>query len=136
MSATDAAYLAGLIDADGSIGLYRKKRNGGAQYNVQLGISNTRIDLLAWVLEVTGGVGGVHANRPETETCKATYQYLAQNRSAWSVLQQTMPYMRVKNDRAAMAKNALDAMASGDYAKVDDLKVLFTLANQTGPRRH
>lgn len=132
LSTVDAAYLAGLIDADGTIGLYRKGRNGGAQYVLQMGISNTRNDVLAWVQEVTG-VGLVAVNRPADERRKAAYHWIVQNRGAWSVLQQVMPYMRIKNDRAALARNALDAMAAHDLEKVEEFRVLFTLANQRGP---
>lgn len=133
LSEVDAAYLAGLIDADGTIGLYRKKRNGAPCYVLTLGISNTRNDLLAWVQRTTSA-GFIVTQKRETATHKAAYQWLAHNRVAWSVLQQTMPYMRVKEDRAALAKNALDALLDHDYEKVEEFRLLFSLANQRGPR--
>lgn len=52
LSATDAAYIAGLIDGEGSITLTRKHRNENRQPAIT--ISNTERILLEFVLRVTG----------------------------------------------------------------------------------
>ncbi|MGH8618677.1 MAG: LAGLIDADG family homing endonuclease, partial [Burkholderiales bacterium] len=56
LSPTDAAYLAGLIDGEGTIGLTRRHRND--QRQVVVSISNTERPLLEWVL-LTVGAGKI-----------------------------------------------------------------------------
>ena len=52
LSTSEAAYLAGLIDGEGSITLSRKYRGENRQLGVS--ISNTDRRLLEWVLKVIG----------------------------------------------------------------------------------
>jgi hypothetical protein len=51
-SAPDAAYLAGLIDGEGTIALTR--RHACEHRHVVVSISSTEMELLAWAKETTG----------------------------------------------------------------------------------
>ena len=54
LSPTDTAYIAGLIDGEGTVTLCRKHRNENHQ--LAISISNTEIELLDYVLEAIGAV--------------------------------------------------------------------------------
>lgn len=52
LSATDAAYLAGLVDGEGTIGLTHRHAHENRQ--LVLSIANTEAGILQWVRERTG----------------------------------------------------------------------------------
>ncbi len=52
LSPTDTAYIAGLIDGEGTVTLCRKHRNENHQ--LAISISNTEIELLTYVLDTVG----------------------------------------------------------------------------------
>lgn len=95
----DACYLAGMIDADGSVGIYsgndRKPR-------VHVSVSNTDYDFLMWVKSVTG-MGSVNRQRAGTDKWKPSFQWNCTTRAAVTLLSQIEPYMRIKKDRAQLA---------------------------------
>jgi hypothetical protein len=98
MNPMDAAYLAGLLDGEGTIGA-RPRANGYT--NLELGICMTTPAPLYWAKEVTG-FGEVYY-RPE---------HRENRRDAWfwkvgrcdeiaSVLREVRPYMKVKQAEAS-----------------------------------
>lgn len=54
LSATDAAYIAGLIDGEGTVTLTRKHLNENHQLAVSISISNTDLSLLHYVRDAIG----------------------------------------------------------------------------------
>ena len=100
LSNTDAAYLAGLIDGEGTVTLTRKHRNENRQLCVS--ISSTEIGLLEFVLAVTG-VGKI-TNKKTSESHHArSYAYAVYNRQALALLENTLPFLRsYKRDRAKL----------------------------------
>lgn len=115
----DAAYLAGLLDGEGTIGV-RPRPNG--YVNLELGICMTTPKPLRWARAVTG-LGSIY-HRPERR---------ARRRDAWfwkvsscaaiaEVLQQVLPHLKVK---AAEARGFLV------LAHLRRLK-----SSTTGPARH
>jgi hypothetical protein len=102
MSATDAAYLAGIIDGEGHISIYGGY--GGAdphRYRAHLGVANTSMSLLEWCKSATG-VGGIAVQRKVSETRKAVWQWMVVSEGAASVLVQVLPYLVIKADRAKL----------------------------------
>ena len=63
LTTTEAAYLAGVIDGEGSIFLY--KRGGGSAMRIT--VANTNRDLLEWCL-LTTGVGNIVVKRAATQS--------------------------------------------------------------------
>lgn len=91
MSPVDAAYLAGLIDGEGSISLTRIHRGQNRQLVVT--ISNTELALLEWTKNATG-VGKITAKRTSLPHHSPGYTYCVANRQALAVLTQVQQYLR------------------------------------------
>jgi len=100
LSKTDAAYIAGLIDGEGTVTLTRKHKNENRQLCVS--ISSTEIELLEFVLAATG-VGKITNKQASKSHHAQSYAYAVYNRQALSLLEQILPYLRsYKSDRAAL----------------------------------
>jgi hypothetical protein len=98
-----AAYLAGLLDGEGTIALTRRHRAGNRQLVVS--ISNTDHLLLKHVLQ-TVGAGRITRKRTTSHrhTPSATYQI--DNRQALALLAQIVPYLHTyKSKRATLVLN-------------------------------
>lgn len=94
----DAAYLAGIIDGEGSVILYKRRE----VVAVMLTVSNTAKQLLDWIADKTG-VGAVCSQYKETEKRKATWFWRCNADAAESVLQQIRPYLVLKSAQADLA---------------------------------
>ncbi len=100
LSATDAAYIAGLLDGEGTVTLTRKHRNENHQ--LALSISNTDLPLLRYVYE-TVGAGKITAKRTTRINHTPSYTYAIYNRQALALLKQLFPYLKTyKAKRASM----------------------------------
>ena len=96
----DAAYIAGLIDGEGTVTLTRKHKNENRQLCVS--ISSTEVELLKFVLSATG-VGKITNKQASKSHHSHSYAYAVYNRQALALLEQTLPYLRsYKRDRAAL----------------------------------
>jgi hypothetical protein len=98
--ATDAAYLAGLIDGEGTITLTRLNRN--RERGLAVTISSTELSILSHVLAVIGA-GKITNKKVSKEHHIPSYTYQITNRQALDVLQQISPHLRsYKAARAAL----------------------------------
>lgn len=91
LSDTNAAYMAGLIDGEGTITL--SKRKSYLPRTVALTISNTDLDLLNWV-EQAIGAGRITAKRTYAINHSASYTYQIHNRQAIKVISQIIGYLK------------------------------------------
>lgn len=100
LSLPNAAYIAGLIDGEGTITLPRKHRNENRQLAVS--ISNTEKSLLNFVLE-TIGAGKITGKRTTRPHHTLIFTYALYNRQALNLLKQIQPYLRTyKSERSAL----------------------------------
>ncbi len=100
LSKIDAAYIAGLIDGEGTVTLTRKHKNENRQLCIS--ISSTEIALLDFVLSATG-VGKITNKRATKSHHAHSFAYAVYNRHALALLEQTLPYLKsYKRDRAAL----------------------------------
>jgi hypothetical protein len=100
MSAPDIAYIAGLIDGEGTVTLTRKHKNENRQLCIS--ISSTEISLLEFVLSVTG-VGKITNKQASKSHHAHSYAYAVYNRQALALLKNTLPYLKsYKRDRATL----------------------------------
>lgn len=90
LSDTEAAYIAGLVDGEGSITLTRKHRNENRQLG--LTISSTELPLLEFVLKAAG-VGKITNKKTTKSHHTHSYAYGVYNRQALQVLQQIYPHL-------------------------------------------
>ena len=88
---TNAAYLAGLIDGEGTVTLTRKHKNENRQLAVT--ISNTERELLEYALE-TIGAGKITGKRTTQDHHTPSFTYAIYNRQALDLLEQITPFLR------------------------------------------
>ncbi|HFD81287.1 MAG TPA: hypothetical protein ENK05_12985 [Gammaproteobacteria bacterium] len=91
LSPADSAYIAGVIDGEGTVTLCRKHRNENHQ--VAVSISNTDYDLLKYVLD-TVGAGKITRKRIQKSHHTPSYVYAVYNRQALQLLAQIVPYLK------------------------------------------
>lgn len=132
LTITEAAYLAGMIDADGHVILAEK---AGRVVPI-VGITSTNGALLQWVHR-TLGVGGVYDQHPETDRRKASGGWQLRGAGTVSVLAQVAPYMLVKAEQAQIvlefvARRAIPREALDD-AWQREARERVRLLNQRGP---
>ncbi|HET9693368.1 MAG TPA: LAGLIDADG family homing endonuclease [Steroidobacteraceae bacterium] len=100
LSTADAAYLAGLIDGEGTIALSR--RHADERRHLVVSISSTERELVDWTRRVTG-VGKITRKRTVSPAHATGLTYSVSNRQALAVLRQVVPYLRsYKRDRARL----------------------------------
>lgn len=95
---TDAAYLAGLVDGEGSISLTR--RHARDQRQLVLSVANTEKILLDWILTRTG-VGKITRKRIAENHHTPRFTYAVGNRQALNIPEQIAPYLQSCKKRRA-----------------------------------
>lgn len=101
LDAPDAAYIAGLVDGEGTVTLSRLHRNENRRLVVC--ISNNDLALLQHVKDKIGA-GRITSKRVYSPRHAPSFNYQINNRQALEVLRQIVIYMRsYKFDRARLA---------------------------------
>jgi hypothetical protein len=98
------AYIAGLMDGEGGIGIYRKQNRGGKEpnYSVLVKITNTDKAVLLWVKQVTG-VGYIVQKETKNPAKDSPCWDWKLRKSEISVLFPfLLPYLRVKKRHAEL----------------------------------
>jgi len=99
----DAAYIAGLIDGEGTISLTHRHKNENRQ--LEISISNTEIPLLKYTLD-TIGTGRITRKKTYNPKHTPSATYTISNRQALALLEQITPYLRTyKRNRAELLLN-------------------------------
>ena len=103
-SATDRAYLAGIIDGEGSIGVLYDHPLPFVRNRVSVVVVNTDQGLLDWLSEIGGRISrSTNAMRWEVTARAEVIELLAA----------VIPYMRIKREVAELAlRHAEERMAS------------------------
>ena len=91
LTPVDAAYMAGLIDGEGTVTLSRRHRNDQRQLVVS--VANTERGLLEWALD-TAGAGKITGKRISSPLHSPSFTYSIANRQALQLLEQIAPYLR------------------------------------------
>ena len=100
LSPTDTAYIAGLIDGEGTVTLCRKHRNENHQ--LAISISNTEIEMLNYVHDAIGA-GKITHKRTTKQHHTPSYCYAIYNRQALALLKQVLPFLKTyKRKRAQL----------------------------------
>lgn len=90
LTSTQAAYVAGLVDADGSISLTRRHRNENRQ--LVLSISNTDFDLLRQVNTMVGA-GRITKKRTYSRRHTPSGEFKIENRQALELIRKLAPHL-------------------------------------------
>jgi spermidine/putrescine-binding protein len=118
LSRTDAAYIAGLIDGEGTVTLTRKHKNDYRRLAVS--ISSNERPMLEFVLERTG-VGWITNKRKNAKHHASSYNWSVYNRQALDLLRQVAPHLKsYKKHRAQLIlENYLNVTPrNGKYTEV------------------
>lgn len=108
VSEQDAAYMAGLIDGEGCIGIYKtcgsgKHRRVYPQYVMSLGMSNTHLGVIKWICQMFGGTYHIANSGAKNPKYSVAWSWKITARHAKWVLEQVIPYLRIKRDQAEIA---------------------------------
>ena len=100
LSTVDAAYIAGLIDGEGTVSLLRKHKQDNRQLVVS--VSNTERPVLDYLL-ATIGAGKITGKRTYAVQHTPSFTYAITNRQALELLRQVASFLRTyKAQRADM----------------------------------
>jgi hypothetical protein len=96
-------YIAGLVDADGSIGIFRinPTKTGKHSYYLRLQVTNAHVPLMN---RLKGQLGG-HIDRREKATAghTQTYNWIAYGPAAVVIIKKIRPHLIVKAEQADVA---------------------------------
>lgn len=98
LDSADAAYIAGLVDGEGTITLSRVHRN--ERRRLVVCISNNELSILHFALAVIGA-GKITSKRTYGLRHAASYTYQLSSRQALDLLNQVLPYLRSYKARRA-----------------------------------
>jgi hypothetical protein len=137
LSEVDAAYIAGIVDGEGTITLTRTHR--GENRRAVVSISSTELPLLTYVRSVIGA-GRITGKVRSREHHSPSFAYCITSRQALQLLAQVTPFLRTyKSARACMLledytrltpRNGRNFHASGNH------KACCSLAWDDEVRRH
>lgn len=91
LQTADAAYIAGLVDGEGTVTLSRRHKSENR--HLVISISNTERGLLEFVLQVVGA-GKITTKRTSRSWHTRSYTYSISNRQGLALLKQIDPYLR------------------------------------------
>jgi hypothetical protein len=104
VEATEAAYLAGIIDGEGSIGIrkhiYKTGKHNNPGFAVYLEIRMTDKDSL---LHITSVFGGNLSMKGKTKKGRTIFDYKVYGNKAVDLLKITFPYLKAKQRQARIA---------------------------------
>ena len=103
LSPSEAAYVAGLIDGDGTITLTRhnNKRSAKKEYR-QLEVKISNIDLkLLKKIKNSVGAGQITLKRPRYKNHSMCYTYRLSSRQGLNLLIQIVPYLKTYKQKRA-----------------------------------
>jgi len=98
LSPTVAAYIAGFLDGDGSIILYKRR----TKVALRVSFTNCKKPVLEWIREQTG-IGNITSKTLYSSKHAPGWHLLINSEAAQTLLVQVVPYMHIKRLRAQLA---------------------------------
>lgn len=102
LTETQAAYIAGFLDGEGSIIIVHKKPT---RYSLRVSISQSARarQVLDWISEVTGIGASINKNPTKGENHAVGLTWVCNSYAAETLLAQLFPYLIVKRQQAELA---------------------------------
>jgi len=123
---SEAAYVAGFLDADGSIILQIKKRNGEENrhryhFHPVVTLANNCITPLKWVKEKCGGFGIIIEQHHKIKKWRTSYVLMFSTSVIRWLMPQITPYLLIKKGQAELISDycALTEKVRGGSIKTD-----------------
>lgn len=144
MSSSTKAYIAGIVDGEGCIGIYRmagkRNRKEAARLCLRLIVGSTTKPLLDW-LQLMTGIGTVTIHGPGDNRRKPSWDWQVRGRQAVELLFQLASYVIVKERQIHIACEFMNTMGPVGRHELSERTVIarkkvanaMRLANQRGP---
>lgn len=138
MKKTDLAYIAGIIDGEGTIALCPAQRgNSKPSFQLTVKVSNTNEWLIQWLHFSFGG--SCYAKKIYGENDKQQWEWALWTVRASEFLKLIYPYLRLKKPQAELAIKFQGArrgrghrLTEGEMAVMEAQKFLLTVLNKRG----
>jgi hypothetical protein len=118
LQATELAYIAGVIDGEGTIGIYRQR---ATQYQMKVCISNSSWPLLEWIRERVGGALVLVAK--ETPTHRQGWQLVVSQYQAAPLPLACREYLQLKRPQAELALSYMNDYSPAARGGVTDHQI-------------
>lgn len=132
LSEPEAAYLAGIVDGEGSIMLFMRRD----VVAMRLAVANSKWALHEWVLARTA-CGGIFDQRAATTVNAQSWIWHCDGEQAESVLRQIRPYLVLKQSQADLAietqERLRDPALKADRSWHDEYRQRMKALNLRGP---
>jgi len=105
LSNNDAAYIAGIIDGEGSIGVmsqHHNTENKTSTYRLRLRVTNTHLGVIEW-LRLKIGCGNINLIKKPLKHYRQAYELAWSGLTAINIIRQLYPYMIIKRNQAEVA---------------------------------
>ena len=99
----DLAYIAGFIDGEGCLHIYKLKIGGNRKtisYGTKIVISNTKLPILEWIQSLFGGFIQKVLRSNENEKWADSYLLHIQTKDSYKLLSLVYPYLKLKKSQA------------------------------------
>ena len=126
---TDLAYLAGIIDGEGSISFlkdfsktYREHTKRGFGWRGGVNVSNTDIFLFKWIKEKFGKYGIFNSYLDERTGLKRKHRWTLRANDTRKFLPKVLPYLILKRERAELTLRALELLKEHHGGRTSNTK--------------
>jgi len=106
LTISQGSYIAGILDGEGCIGVYKRKSKSSTHeydFGVRVIITNSNLDLIKWIKEVTGVGCAWVDKKPDVERWNLIHRYQITGTEAKNLIEQIYPYLIVKKTKADVA---------------------------------
>ena len=115
MSPCEAAWVAGIVDGEGTITVRTKPYPGGKRYQVaSISVPNTDVSMIARLVECTG-IGRVGMNVRPSHKRKRIWRWQTDQQQAAAVVRQLLPWLTAKADQAVLLLEMQSLRRCGKY---------------------
>jgi len=102
---TDIAYLAGLLDGEGSICIFRSThRDGSSRHWINVTIGNTHHGVLKWIQSIFGGRLASNAEQYKPQNHE-TWRWRVNAKEAALILRLVSAYLKIKTSKLVLQLN-------------------------------
>jgi len=116
MKKTDLAYIAGIVDGEGTVGIARMRRKESKSWTYTLRVSvQMSAEFIARWLQFSFG-GRVYPRRWSGQNWKAQYQWVISGEEAGGFLKAILPYLRLKRAQAELVFRFMEIKGKGQRA--------------------
>ncbi len=123
---TDLAYLAGLLDGEGSISLHMQKLDKYELYSFRVLITSTNRPVVDWLAEYFGG--SIRMQPRRNDGYKDIYRWCLRTCEAAQLLPLLLPYLIIKKEHALLGIQWLKTVKPGgryDSQEIEHRDFLF-----------